>query len=38
MKRLERYSTTKNQEIIPILKIMKKLHILSKKDRNTLGW
>jgi len=38
MKRLERYSTTKNQEIIPILKLMKKLNMLSKKDKNTLGW
>ena len=38
MKRLERYSQSNMEEIIPILKLMKKLHILDKKDKNTLGW
>ena len=38
MKRLERYSTTKKQEIGLILKIMNFLKILDKMDKNSLGW
>ena len=38
MQRLERYSLTKNSEIKPILKIMYWLGLLSREDRNTLGW
>ena len=38
MKRLERYSTTKKQEIGLVLKIMNFLKILDKMDKNSLGW
>ena len=38
MKRLERYSVTKNEEILPVLKWLNIFHLLTREDKNSLGW
>jgi len=38
MKRLERYSVSKNEEILPVLRLMDWLHLLKREDKNSLGW
>lgn len=38
MKRLERYSTTKKQEMNLALKILNWLKMLDKMDKNSIGW
>ena len=36
MKRLERYSVTKNEEILPVLRLLHRLHLLSREDYNSI--
>lgn len=38
MKRLEKNSGVVLEEILPVLKILDWLHLLSKEDKNALGW
>lgn len=38
MKRLDRYSTTRKQEMNLALKILNFLRMLDKVDKNSLGW
>lgn len=38
MKRLDRYSTTRKQEMNLALKILNWLKMLDKMDKNSIGW